>query len=185
MRAELERLKRDTETGRVPAASSGSVPAPRESGALASKRSLWRIVVPSIAVVITLIAGGLYYRSRGAKLLTDKDTIVLADFANSTGDAVFDDTLKTALAVSLRQSPFLNVTSDEKIAATLKLMTRPADSKLTQQVAGEVCQRSGGKAYIAGSIAGLGSQYILGLKAVNCQSGDVLAQEQTSAAGKE
>jgi serine/threonine protein kinase/tetratricopeptide (TPR) repeat protein len=183
IRADLQRLKRDTESGRVPTA--------RESGARAAgpqaKRSLWKVVIPSVAVVLALIAiaGGLYYRTHRAKPLTDKDNVVLADFDNSTGDAVFDDTLKTALAVSLRQSPFLNVTSDEQIAATLKLMTRPEDSKLTPQVASEVCQRSGGKAYIAGSIAGLGSQYVLGLKAVNCQGGDVLAQEQTSAAGKE
>ncbi len=117
--------------------------------------------------------------------LTEKDTIVLADFANSTGDAVFDDTLKTALSVSLRQSPFLNVLPDSRVAATLKLMTRPAGTKLTPEVAHELCQRAGSKAYIAGSIASLGSEYVLGLKAVNCQSGDTLAEEQVTAASKE
>ena len=117
--------------------------------------------------------------------LTDKDTIVLADFANSTGDAVFDDTLKTALSVSLRQSPFLNVLSDSKVAETLQLMTRPPSTKLTPEVARELCQRAGSKAYIAGSIGSLGSEYVLGLKAVNCQSGDTLAQEQVTAASKE
>jgi hypothetical protein len=91
-------------------------------------------------------------------MLTDKDTIVLADFANSTGDPVFDDTLKTALSVSLNQSPFLNVFSDNKVAATLKLMTRPPDTTLTPEVARELCQRAGSKAYIAGSIASLGSE---------------------------
>jgi len=134
-----------------------------------------------------LIAGGLYYRSRqhAAHVLTEKDAIVLADFVNSTGDAVFDDTLKTALSVSLNQSPFLNVLSDNKAAATLKLMTRPADTKLTPEVTRELCQRAGSKAYLAGSIASLGSEYVLGLKAVSCQSGDTLAQEQVTAASKE
>jgi tetratricopeptide (TPR) repeat protein len=117
--------------------------------------------------------------------LTDKDTVVLADFANSTGDAVFDDTLKTALSVALNQSPFLNVLPDNKVAATLKLMARPANTTLTPEVASEVCQRAGSKAYLAGSISNLGSQYVLGLKAVNCQSGDMLAQEQATAAAKE
>jgi Tfp pilus assembly protein PilF len=135
-----------------------------------------------------LIGGGLYYRSHQTKpaaALTEKDTIVLADFSNSTGDAVFDDTLKTALSVSLNQSPFLNVLSDNKVAATLKLMSRPADTKLTPEVTRELCQRASSKAYIAGSIASLGSQYVLGLKAVNCQSGDPLAEQQVTAASKE
>jgi tetratricopeptide (TPR) repeat protein len=117
--------------------------------------------------------------------LTEKDTVVLADFANNTGDAVFDDTLKTALSVALNQSPFLNVLPESKLAATLKLMARPANTTLTAEVAGELCQRAGSKAYIAGSISNLGSQYVLGLKAVNCQSGDVLAEEQATAAAKE
>ena len=132
------------------------------------------------------IAGAFYFRSRQtAHRLTEKDTIVLADFANSTGDAVFDDTLKTALSVSLNQSPFLNVLSENKVAATLKLMSRPAGTKLTPEVTRELCQRAGSKAYLAGSIASLGSQYVLGLKAVNCQSGDPLAEQQVTAASKE
>ena len=185
IRAELERLKRDTETGRLLAASSGSVPAVRESGTHAAKRNLWKVALPSIVVAATLIAGGLYYRSHRAKLLTDKDTLVLAEFANKTGDPVFDDTLKTALGVSLSQSPFLNVLSDSTVSKTLKRMQNAADTKLTPDVAREVCQRANSKAYIAGSIASLGSQYVLGLKVVNCQSGDVLAQEQATAASKE
>jgi serine/threonine protein kinase/tetratricopeptide (TPR) repeat protein len=185
MRAELERLKRDTETGRGLAASSGSVPAVQENGTPAAKRNLWKIAVPSVVVAAALIAGGLYYRSHRTKPLTDKDTIVLADFANSTGDTIFDDTLKTALNVSLRQSPFLNVLSDGEVAKTLQLMTRPAGAKLTPDVARELCQRAGSKAYIAGSIGSLGTEYVLGLKAVNCQSGDTLAQEQVTAAAKE
>ena len=122
--------------------------------------------------------GGLLLSCTGAQALTEKDTIVLADFANSTGDAVFDDTLKTALSVSLRQSPFLNVLSDSEVAKTLQQMTRPAGTKLTPEVARELCQRAGSKAYIAGSIGSLGSEYVLGLKAVNCQSGDTLARSR-------
>jgi serine/threonine protein kinase/tetratricopeptide (TPR) repeat protein len=217
MRAELQRLKRDTDTGRVSAASSGTVavaqdagsravaqePSPASASATAVRsssssvkagevpaagRKLWKVLVPAIAaVVIGLAAGGWLYFARRAQahMLTEKDTIVLADFANSTGDPVFDDTLKTALSVSLNQSPFLNVLSDNKVAATLKLMTRPGDTKLTPDVAREVCQRAGSKAYIAGSIATLGSQYVLGLKAVNCRSGDTLTEEQVTAASKE
>ncbi|HEX8817407.1 MAG TPA: tetratricopeptide repeat protein, partial [Terriglobales bacterium] len=127
----------------------------------------------------------LYYRSRRATPLTDKDTVVLTDFDNTTGDPVFDDTLKTALSVSLNQSPFLNVLSDNAVANTLKLMTRPPGTKLTPDIARELCQRAGSKAYIAGSIASLGSQNVLGLKAVNCQSGELLAEEQATAASKE
>jgi eukaryotic-like serine/threonine-protein kinase len=190
MRVELQRLKRDTETGRVPAASSGSVSAVRASGTLAAgtqagRRTLWKIAIPSVAVVLALIAGGLYYRSHRAKPLTDKDTIVLADFDNSTGDPVFDGTLKTALSVSLNQSPLLNVLPDTKVAAILKRMMRPPDTKLTPDVARELCQRASGEAYIIGSIASLGSQYVLALKVMNCRSGDVLAEDQATAPAKE
>ena len=217
MRADLQRLKRDTETGRARAASSGTVAAAQESGSqVAAPTAVASIRFLSCACSISVIerseggqnscrgqkalegsgscrratcrgciAGAFYFRSRQTThRLTDKDTIVLADFTNSTGDAVFDDTLKTALRVALNQSPFLNVLSDNKVAATLKLMTRPADTKLTPDVARELCQRAGSKAYIAGSIASLGSEYVLGLKAVNCQSGDTLAQEQATAAPK-
>jgi serine/threonine protein kinase/Flp pilus assembly protein TadD len=219
MRADLQRLKRDTETGRVRAASSGSVAAVQESGAQVGQppspasgssaalapspsssavrvaevpvagRKLWKVLVPAALILIAAAIGGAFYlRSRSTKpatALTEKDTIVLSDFANSTGDAVFDDTLKTALSVSLNQSPFLNVLSENKVAATLKLMSRPAGTKLTPEVTRELCQRAGSKAYLAGSIASLGSQYVLGLKAVNCQSGDPLAEQQVTAAGKE
>jgi serine/threonine protein kinase/Tfp pilus assembly protein PilF len=177
MRSELQRLKRDTESGhRSAAAKSGTVVVPHGK--------VWKVAVPILTVAL-LVAGGLYYRSQQSKRLTEKDTIVLADFANSTGDAIFDDTLKTALTVSLRQSPFLNVLSDSEVAKTLQLMTRPASTKLTSEVAREICQREGSKAYIAGSIGSLGSEYVLELKAVNCQRGETLAEEQVTATSKE
>jgi eukaryotic-like serine/threonine-protein kinase len=183
MRSELLRLKRTSESGHSSAAGSGTVAMPEAPATQGGK--LWKIAVPLLLIAL-LVAGGLYYRShQQSKRLTEKDTIVLADFANSTGDAVFDDTLKTALNVSLRQSPFLNVLSDNQVAATLQMMTRPVSTKLTPEVARELCQRAGSKAYLAGSIGSLGSEYVLGLKAVNCQSGDTLAEEQVTAASKE
>jgi serine/threonine protein kinase/tetratricopeptide (TPR) repeat protein len=188
MRTDLQRLKRDSESGyRLTTASSGTVAVPEAPAALDAK--VWKVALPVLLVallVVFLVAGGLYYRShQPSKHLTEKDTIVLSDFDNKTGDAIFDDTLKTALNVSLRQSPFLNVLSDSEVAKTLQLMTRPASTKLTSEVARELCQRAGSKAYIAGTVASLGSEYVLGLKVVNCQNGDTLAQEQVTAASKE
>src|SRR6202030_1851505 len=145
----------------------------------------WPILAGVAAVAVVLGVGAWLYFARKAQALTEKDTIVLSDFTNTTGDAIFDDTLKTALNVSLRQSPFLNVLSDSEVAKTLQQMTRPADTKLTPGVARELCQRAGSKAYLAGSIGSLGNQYVLGLKAVNCRSGDTLAEEQVTAASKE
>jgi serine/threonine protein kinase/tetratricopeptide (TPR) repeat protein len=216
MRADLKRLKRDTESRHDASASSGTVAAAQESGSPVAQppspasgsspaialsplssaakeaeipvagRRLWKVLVPAAVILVAVaIAGVFYFRSRQTPKLTEKDTIVLADFANSTGDAVFDDTLKTALSVALNQSPFLNVLPENKVAATLKMMSRPASTKLTPEVARELCQRAGSKAYIAGSIASLGSQYVLGLKAENCQSGDPLAEKQVTAASKE
>jgi DNA-binding winged helix-turn-helix (wHTH) protein/Tfp pilus assembly protein PilF len=133
-----------------------------------------------------LVAIALYYRSyHSNNRLTDKDSVVLADFINSTGDVAFDDTLKMALNVSLRQSPFLNVLPDSEVNETLQMMTRPVGTKITPGVARELCQRAGSRAYVAGSIDNLGSQYVLGLEAVNCQSGDKLAEEQVAATSKE
>jgi len=176
MRADLQRLRRDTGhvgTGRV------------GTGAFARPGRAKLGWVFAAIILTAALAAGLYYRSHRTKPLTDKDTIVLADFANSTGDAIFDDTLKTALTVSLRQSPFLNVLSDSDVAKTLQLMTRPAGTKLTPDVVRELCQRAGSKAYITGSIGSLGSEYVLGLKAVNCQNGDTLGENQVTAPSKE
>ena len=182
MRTDLQRLKRDTESGRHAAVSSSTVAAARPKG----QKTPWAMIASAAVLSVGAIIGaGLYYHLHQATRLTDKDTIVVADFANSTGEAVFEDTLKTALTVALNQSPFLNVLSDDKVAATLKLMTRPATTKLTPDVARELCQRAGGKAYLAGSIASLGNEYVLGLRAVNCQSGDTLAEQQVTAGGKE
>ncbi len=199
MRTDLQRWKRDLETGRASAMTSGTVPAilarPAASSSspsgsapaieTATPPSRDRAIIFALVIVGSLIAGFLYWRSHRKVQLTEKDTVVLSDFANSTGDPVFDDTLKTALSVSLNQSPFLNVLSESKIAATLKLMEKPPDTKLTPDVARDLCQRAGSKAYIAGSIASLGSQYVLDLKVVNCQTGDVLAQEGSTALSKE
>ncbi|MGD0570446.1 MAG: protein kinase [Candidatus Sulfotelmatobacter sp.] len=179
IRADFERLKRDSESGHRSSASSA---APR---ALASRfTGFWKVSVV-VLLIGALVAAGLYLRSHRRQPLTGKDTVVLADFSNTTGDPIFDDTLKTALSVSLRQSPFLNVLSDANVARTLQQMTRPAGTKLTPDVARELCQRAGSSAYLAGTIASLGSDYVLGLKAVNCQNGNTLAEEQVTAASKE
>jgi eukaryotic-like serine/threonine-protein kinase len=217
MRAELQRLKRDTETGRVPKASSGIVSAAHESGTQgalpqttpssgstpaaaashssgkvqaaevprAGRRGLWKIAIPSAALVVVLMATGLYYSSHRGRPLTNKDTIVLADFANSTGDAVFDDTLKQALAVNLGQSPFLNIVSDDKVQQTLQMMSQQATQHISSDLAREICQRAGGKASIAGSISALGTHYVISLRATNCASGDDLARQQAEASSKE
>src|SRR4029077_20107972 len=137
------------------------------------------------AVVVAAVIGARLLYGPKAHALNAADTVVLADFDNKSGDAVFDDTLKQALSISLRQSPFLNIVSEEKVGATLKLMTRPADTPITPQVARDVCERANSKAYIAGLIARLGNQYVIGLNAVNCRTGEMLAQQQSKAAGKE
>jgi len=180
MRADLQRLKRDLDSGHSSAASTVAVekPLPVRGG----KR--WKFAIP-VLLSAALIAGGLYYRSHHPTPLTDKDTIVLSDFTNTTGDSVFDDTLKQGLSVQLEQSPFLDLLSERKVNETLKLMGRPTGDRLTPEVTREICQRTGSKAMLTGSIAGLGSQYVIGLKAVNCNSGDVLAEAQEQAAGKE
>jgi eukaryotic-like serine/threonine-protein kinase len=221
MRTDLQRLKRDTETGRVRAASSGSVPAAQDAGsgtahgaadapvrpaerssaaavaasaAAVELRSTprtgasgapWLVAVAAV-VFVALAAGGFYYyHSHQTKPLTDKDTVVLADFTNTTGDSVFDGTLRQGLSAQLEQSPFLNLLSDQQIGKTLKLMSQPKDARLTSDVAREVCQRTSSAATIEGSISSLGSQYVIGLKAVNCRTGDSLAQEQATASSKE
>ena len=185
LRAGLKRLKRDTDSGRgVVAAMS---PSPGETAVRDRRYSRpWKILVPAALILVAVAIGGtLYFRSRQAMTrLTEKDTIVLSDFINKTGDSVFDDTLKQGLSVQLEQSPFLALLSEDTVNETLKLMGRPAGDRLTPEVTREVCQRTGSKAMLTGSIAALGNQYVLGLKAVNCNTGDVLAETQEQAAEK-
>jgi serine/threonine protein kinase/tetratricopeptide (TPR) repeat protein len=203
MRTDLQRLKRDTESGRSAVASAepeatGSTPAasravapPAAQASSASAvetqtRPVKRFAIVGTAVVVVGLAlGSWLYFSRNVNALKATDTVVLADFTNKTGDAVFDDTLKQALSVSLAQSPFLNILSDEKVQSTLKLMGRAPGDPLSPDVARDLCQRTGSAAVFEGSIAGLGSQYVLGLNAVNCRTGEMLAQEQVQAARKE
>jgi tetratricopeptide (TPR) repeat protein len=147
---------------------------------------LWKILVPvALVVLVALIAGGLYWRSPKTTAVTERDTIVLADFANTTGDPVFDDALKQALAVDLGQSPFINILSDRKVGETLRLMGRQPSDRITQEIARELCVRTGSKAIILGSISNLGGQYVIGVDAVGCSSGDSLAKEQEEAASKQ
>jgi eukaryotic-like serine/threonine-protein kinase len=212
MRADLKRLKRETESSRtaVPAAveqdleiaagaaapvtregSSGKQKAASSSGRPVSAEQTssrrWRLLVPAAMVVVAgLIASGIYFfRSRPSTPLTEKDMIVLADFDNTTGDAVFDGALKQALAVQLGQSPFLNILSDRKAGETLRLMGHQPSDRITQDVARELCVRTGSKAILLGSISKLGGQYVVGLDAVGCTSGDTLVKEQEEAATKE
>ena len=156
-----------------------------EAGTETDLRKRWKVIVAAAVTVPALaLAGYLYYFHRSPKL-TDKDTIVLADFANTTGDPVFDDTLRQGLAVQLEQSPFLSLVSDDRIHQVLKLMAQPADARLTPEVGREICERSGSAAVLDGSVAGLGTQYVLTLRAKDCRSGDLLDEEQVQAGRKE
>jgi len=136
------------------------------------------------AVALAAVAGSYFYLHRGPKL-TEKDTIVLADFKNTTGDPVFDETLRQGMAVQLEQSPFLSLISEERIQQTLRMMGQPPDTRLTPEVARDICQRTASAAVLDGSIASLGSQYVLGLRARDCHAGGVLAEEQVQAGRKE
>jgi eukaryotic-like serine/threonine-protein kinase len=173
----LEQAKRDTDSVRLPMPPNAQA---------ATGIGNWSKVIPPVAVALMALAvGGWWVSSRKAHALTDKDTIVVADFTNTTGDPVFDGTLRQGLSAQLGQSPFLNLLSDERIAQTLALMTQPRDTRLTYQLAREVCQRAASTGTIQGSISLLGSQYVLGLKAVNCRNGDSLADVQVTANRKE
>jgi len=229
IRADLQRLKRDTDTGRAVAASSGSVAAARESGSqpviqaaaqpvssgsrpaavsssssgsstgtaipssatipatqeVSNKKKSWVIPIAAAVLVAALIGGGLFFRSRRANALTEKDTVVLADFVNTTGDPVFDGTLKQALAVQLEQSPYLNLLPESRIHGALRFMGRPPDTRLSNDVTREICMREGAKAMLTGTIASLGTHYVITLSALNAQTGDVLAREENEAESKE
>ncbi len=195
MRADLQRLKRDMDSERIAKTSLSPVlaaePRSRSGLRLGSRiASVWKPVAVTALALIALLAGGLYLRSRMAAhlaksvALTDKDTVLLADFDNKTGDPVFDDALKQALTIGLSQSPFLNIVSDRKIEETLKLMGQPTTQPITPKLAQEVCIRTGSKATVQGSISNLGGQYVIGLNAISCGGGDTLASEQGTAADK-
>jgi tetratricopeptide (TPR) repeat protein/tRNA A-37 threonylcarbamoyl transferase component Bud32 len=176
IRTDLQRMKRDTDSAGVKASSKAGV----ESGT----GKLWKVIVPAAVVALALSVGGYFYFHRTPKL-TDKDTIILADFTNTTGDAVFDGTLRQGLAVQLEQSPFLSLVSEERVQQALRLMGQSADARLTLEIAREVCERTASAAVLDGSIESLGSQYVLGLRAKDCRTGRVLAEEQVQAARKE
>src|SRR5690242_5529959 len=206
LRADLKRLKRDTDSSRsVVLATSEPVPAPGPSkGILPSGTAEMRtsqtatsvappaarrISRPWLALVcagaVALIGAGLFFYTHRTGTLTEKDSILLADFVNTTGEPVFDGTLKQALAVQLQQSPFLNIVPEQRIHETLQLMGRAADERVTGAVAREICERENIKAALNGSIALLGTQYVISLDAVNCRNGDSLAREQVMAEAKE
>jgi tetratricopeptide (TPR) repeat protein len=174
IRRDLEQLRRDIESGRT----AGSEADQRRR----RPRTRW-IVIPAVTAALALAVAG--YMTPRQPPLTDKDTIVLADFTNGTGDPVFDDTLRQGLAVQLHQSPFLSLVSEERIRRTLPFMNQPADVRLTTDIARGVCVRTGSAAVLEGSIAPLGTQYVLGLRAEDCTTGDILADEQAQAARKE
>jgi serine/threonine protein kinase/tetratricopeptide (TPR) repeat protein len=217
MRADLQRLKRDSDSGRALAASSGSTEIAPEShvqtavgeavSALSSRtvpegsstsrsgvqpvattpgRKSARIIVPAALVLLAaFVTLGVYWRSRQSAKLTEKDSVLLADFINTTGDGVFDGTLKQALAVELEESPYLNIFPESRIHEALRFMGRSPDERVNSAVAREICLREGVKAMLTGSISSLGSHYVITLEAVNAQSGDSLAREQAEAESKE
>ena len=178
IRTDLQRLKRDSDTSRSAAATA------QVESKVARNSIRWAAVAGATIVVIGLAVGGWLFFSRKAHALTDKDTIVLADFTNSTGDTVFDGALRQGLSVQLEQSPFLSIISDQQIQQTLQMMGQPADTKLTPSIAQELCQRTASAAVLDGSIAQIGTQYLLTLKAVNCASGESLTSTEAQASDK-
>jgi eukaryotic-like serine/threonine-protein kinase len=206
MRTDLQRLMRDTQSGRAPVIEEDEeeeyVPlsiksGPRSSGkkkaepsqlqvAEELRRPRWKLLL-SLAVFLAAIlaAGGFYWRSRPVAKLTAKDTLLLADFENKTGDAIFDGTLRQGLAVQLQQSPFLSFLPGPQVRQTLQMMGQPTDVRITPEIGREICERQGLKAFVAGTIANLGSHYVLTLVAVNGHNGAMLAHEQVEVAAKE
>ncbi len=179
IRTDLQRLKRDSDSGRTAVA-------PSEARVKPAKKSWvhWIAFTGTTILLIGVAVGGWLFFSRKAHALTDKDTIVLADFTNTTGDAVFDGTLRQGLSVQLEQSPFLSIISDQQIQQTLQMMGQNPDAKLTPEIARELCQRTGSATVLDGSIGQIGTQYLLTLKAVNCASGESLASTVAQASDK-
>jgi tetratricopeptide (TPR) repeat protein len=179
IRTDLQRLKRDSDLGRAAAATGAA------ELKLARKSTRWGAVAGATIVVIGLAVGGWLFFSRKAHALTDKDTIVLADFTNTTGDTVFDGTLRQGLAIQLEQSPFLKIMDDEQVQQDLRLMSLPVGGRITNQIAHDICAREGVAATIDGSIERLGKDYVITLQAITCQGGATLAREQIQAGDKE
>jgi eukaryotic-like serine/threonine-protein kinase len=183
LRSDLQVLKRGFESGHTQSslllATAGTKRGPWH------KRKKWAVPVAAGAIIAVIGVGGWFYDTRRAHALNETDTVVLADFTNKTNDAVFDDALRQGLAVQLEQSPFLSLISDLRTRQTLQLMGKSPDAKLTPEVARELCERTASKAYLSGTISNIGSQYVLGINAINCQTGDMLAQEQATADSKE
>jgi len=177
LRSDLQRLQRNSDS----IAPVATLPPP------AGTRNVRKAALPALAALaaVALSVAGYFYFHRTPTALTDKDTIVLADFDNSTGDPVFDGTLRQGLAVQLEQSPFLSLISDQSVRQALRLMGQSPDARLTPELARDLCQRTASAAVLDGSIASLGSEYVLGLRATNCRTGDILAEEQVRATGKE
>jgi serine/threonine protein kinase/tetratricopeptide (TPR) repeat protein len=175
VRTDLRRMKRDTDSARV------TISAKPGAAAVIGKR--WRAIVPAAVAILALSVGTYFYFHRSPKL-SDKDTIVLADFTNTTGDPVFDGTLRQGLSVQLEQSPFLSIVPEQQVQQTLQMMGQTPDAKLTPEIARELCQRMGSAAALDGSIAQIGSQYLLTLKAVNCASGESVASTEAQASDK-
>ena len=194
LRADLKRLQRDSDSGRsstlfstptvVAGSGTTSVRGPAPSALAKSTLRRWIIVSAAVAIVAAAAASAYFYFHR-APGIVEKDSIVIADFTNTTGDSVFDGTLRQGASAQLEQTPFLNVISSSQITDVLHLMEKPPDTRLSRDVAREVCQRANARALIEGSIAALGNQYVIGLDAINCRTGETLAQEQVTADGKE
>jgi eukaryotic-like serine/threonine-protein kinase len=172
---DLKRLRRDSQSERLPAPSPAAKPRPKR----------WLVLLPAAAAVLAAAAVPAYVYLHRPPKLTDKDTIVLADFRNTTGDSVFDATLRQGLAIQLAQSPYLSLVSEERIQRTLRTMLQPPDVPLSPAIARAVCERTGAAAVLEGSIASLGTQYVLGLRAKNCRTEEVIDEEQVQAAKKE
>ncbi len=178
IRTDLQRLKRDSDSGRAAVAET-------EAGLKPARKPIrWGVVTGAALVVAALAVGGWLFFSRKAHGLTNKDTIVLADFTNTTGDAVFDGALRQGLSVQLEQSPFLSIISDQQIQQTLQMMDQKPDAKLAPEIARELCQRAGSAAVLDGTIAQIGTPYLLTLKAVNCSNGETLASTEAQASDK-
>ena len=144
-----------------------------------------KYVAVAAGIVLLAVAGAALWQWHRAGVLGEQDFVLIADFSNTTGDPVFDDTLRQGLIVQLEQSPFLGLIPEDRIHRTLAYMGRPADARVTPELGREICQRTSAAAVLDGSIDSVGTQYVIGLRATNCQSGDILDQEQVQAARKE